>query len=54
MSPELSPELQASFVEWLEGAGFEFQRPYARMLLGRSRPIDRKDTIFAPAGPEFG
>jgi hypothetical protein len=47
-------EHQKTFVEWFEGAGFEFQRPYVRMLLGRSQPIDRKDNIFAPAGPEFG
>ena len=47
-------EYQTPFVEWFKGAGFEFQRPYVRMLLGRAQPIDRKENIFAPAGPEFG
>ena len=45
---------QTPFVGWFKGAEFEFQRPYVRMLLGRSQPIDRKANIFAPAGPEFG
>ena len=47
-------DYQTPFVAWFKGAGFEFQRPYVRMLLGRAQPIDRKDNIFAPAGPEFG
>jgi len=45
---------QMSFVEWCKGVGFVVQRPYVRMLVGRSEPIDRKKNIFAPAGPEFG
>ena len=47
-------DYQTPFVEWFKGSGFEFQRPYGRMLVGRAQPIDRKENIFAPAGPEFG
>ena len=47
-------DYQTPFVEWFKGSGFEFQRPYVRMLVGRAQPIDRKENIFAPAGPEFG
>ena len=47
-------DYQTPFVEWFKGSGFAFQRPYIRMLLGRAQPMDRKENIFAPAGPEFG
>ena len=47
-------DYQTPFIEWFKGAGFELQRPYVRMLLGRAQAIDRKENIFAPAGPEFG
>jgi GNAT superfamily N-acetyltransferase len=38
---------------WLDELGFEVQRPYTRMLLGRSQPLDRPAAIVAIAGPEF-
>jgi GNAT superfamily N-acetyltransferase len=38
---------------WLDELGFEVQRPYTRMLLGRSQPLDRPASIMAIAGPEF-
>lgn len=47
-------EDQGDFTAWLKRAGFEFQRPYIRMLMGRSEPMDQKDYVFAPAGPELG
>lgn len=47
-------DYQTPFVDWLKQSGFEFQRPYIRMLLGRSEPVDQKDYVFAPAGPELG
>lgn len=45
---------QADVVKWLKAGGFEFQRPYIRMLHGADRPLDKKDMVFAPAGPELG
>jgi ribosomal protein S18 acetylase RimI-like enzyme len=42
------------FIEWCGKSGFAYQRPYTRMLLGRSEAMDRSDYIFAPAGPELG
>ena len=47
-------DYQTPFAAWLESAGFAFQRPYTRMLLGRAAPFDRKERMFAPAGPELG
>jgi GNAT superfamily N-acetyltransferase len=38
---------------WLDGLGFIVQRPYTRMLLGRSEPLDRPESIVAITGPEF-
>ncbi len=39
---------------WLRGRGFEIQRSFTRMALGRSEPFGRPDRLFAVAGPEFG
>ncbi len=47
-------DYQAPLIDWLKRSGFEFQRPYIRMLLGRTEPVDQKDYVFAPAGPELG
>ena len=47
-------DYQTPLIEWFKKSGFEFQRPYIRMLLGRLEPIDQKDYVFAPAGPELG
>ena len=44
----------APFVDWLKAAGLEFQRPYTRMLRGRSEALDDVERIFAAAGPELG
>ena len=45
---------QTEFCAWLKTAGFAFQRPYIRMLLGADSPFDEPAYIFAPAGPELG
>ncbi len=48
------PSRHAPLIEWLKGSGFAYQRPYIRMLRGRSRPLDNADLVFALAGPELG
>ena len=46
--------LQPSWIGWLESAGFTRQRPFTRMCRG-ARPFhERRDLMFAIAGPEFG
>ena len=40
--------------DWLASRGFAAQRPFARMLVGRSQPFDDPSQIFAIAGPELG
>ncbi len=45
---------QRDFIDWCGKSGFGYQRPYIRMLLGRSEAMDKSDYIFAPAGPELG
>ena len=40
--------------EWLKASGFAFQRPYIRMIRGRSEGFDDPDRVFALAGPELG
>lgn len=44
------PALQA----WLTAGGFAFQRPYIRMIRGRSEAFDDQNRVFALAGPELG
>jgi GNAT superfamily N-acetyltransferase len=39
---------------WLEASGFAQQRPFTRMLLGRSESSDDLARTFAVIGPEFG
>ncbi len=39
---------------WLSASGFTVQRPYTRMLLGRSEPYNDAARMFAIAGPELG
>ena len=46
--------LRASWVEWLESAGFTLQRPFARMRRGDRLSRERADQVFAITGPEFG
>lgn len=38
---------------WLDELGFVVQRPFTRMLLGRSAPIGRSESVVAITGPEF-
>lgn len=47
-------EYQTDMVGWLKDGGFEFQRPYIRMLHGSDQPLDIKEKVFSPAGPELG
>jgi len=47
-------EHQTAFTGWLKRSGFEVQRPYIRMLRGRTLPVDRPAYVFAVAGPELG
>ena len=47
-------EHQAAVTGWLKRSGFNHQRPYIRMLRGRSEPVDQMDYVFAVAGPELG
>lgn len=42
------------YLDWLKAGGFEFQRPYIRMLHGSDQPLDRKEMVFSPSGPELG
>jgi GNAT superfamily N-acetyltransferase len=39
---------------WLEACGFAAQRPFTRMLLGKSQSLDDLDRTYAVIGPEFG
>ena len=47
-------DYQDVVVSWLKAGGFEFQRPYIRMLHGTDQPLDSKEYVFSPAGPELG
>ena len=40
--------------EWLEARGFAPQRPFTRMLHGRSTGFDDGRRTYAVIGPEFG
>jgi len=40
--------------QWLEGRGFAPQRPFTRMLYGRSTSFDDGQRTYAVIGPEFG
>ncbi len=48
------PARQAEFVDYLAGVGFQPQRGFMRMLLGRSEPFDDPERVYAIAGPELG
>ena len=48
------PSRHGAMIEWLKASGFAYQRPYIRMLRGRSEPLDDADLVFALAGPELG
>lgn len=47
-------DYHAEYLDWLKVGGFEFQRPYIRMLHGSDQALDRKELVFSPAGPELG
>lgn len=47
-------DAKADIRHWLEAHGFTPQRPYTRMLLGRSEPFDDPLRTYALAGPELG
>lgn len=47
-------ERHAGFASWLAAAGFERERPYTRMALGRDELFGDPDRTFAIAGPELG
>lgn len=47
-------DYHGGYLDWLKAGGFEFQRPYIRMLHGSDRPLDKKERVFSPAGPELG
>ena len=48
------PARQEKFVDYLAGVGFQRQRGFMRMLLGRSEPFDDPERVYAIAGPELG
>jgi GNAT superfamily N-acetyltransferase len=39
---------------WLESLGFEFQRPFTRMVRGAPQAPGEAGLVFCPAGPELG
>lgn len=45
---------QAGWQAWLEGLGFEEQRPFTRMYRGAAGPRVCAPGLFAIVGPEFG
>jgi GNAT superfamily N-acetyltransferase len=45
---------KAAVWQWLEGCGFKPQRPFTRMLYGRSKSFDDGQRTYAVIGPEFG
>jgi GNAT superfamily N-acetyltransferase len=40
--------------EWLQEHGFEFQRPFTRMVHGRDRAPGNEKLVYLVAGPELG
>jgi hypothetical protein len=45
-----APKLRA----WLEERGFEFQRPFTRMVHGADRAPGDEKLVYLVAGPELG
>lgn len=48
------PSVWRRIGDWLKGLGFEIQRSFTRMALGRAEPFGQPARQFAVAGPEFG
>jgi len=58
---QVSPPLYLDVVDrepgitaWLESLGFEFQRPFTRMVHGAPVAPGEAGLVFGPAGPELG
>jgi len=47
-------EREGALHAWLERCGFEFQRPFTRMVHGAERAPGDARLIYCPAGPELG
>lgn len=47
-------DYHTELLTWLKAGGFEYQRPYIRMIHGSDQPLDQKTMVFCPAGPELG
>jgi hypothetical protein len=47
-------ERHSSFATWLAGHGFQKERPYTRMALGRDTLFGEPARTIAIAGPELG
>ena len=47
-------DAKAAVRQWLEGRGFAAQRPFTRMLYGRSKSFHDGQRTYAVIGPEFG
>ena len=45
-----APALQS----WAQARGFEFQRPFTRMVMGAARAPGNESLVYCPAGPELG
>lgn len=48
------PSVWRGIGDWLTACGFEVQRSFTRMALGRAEPFGQPNRLFAVAGPEFG
>ncbi|MBN9038002.1 MAG: GNAT family N-acetyltransferase [Rhizobiales bacterium] len=48
------PQAWRRIGDWLKARGFEIQRSFTRMALGRAEPFGLPARQFAVAGPEFG
>ncbi len=48
------PQAWCRVGDWLKARGFEIQRSFTRMALGRAEPFGLPARQFAVAGPEFG
>jgi len=48
------PSVWRGIGDWLAARGFEVQRSFTRMALGRAEPFGQPTRLFAVAGPEFG
>jgi len=47
-------EREPGITAWLESLGFDFQRPFTRMVCGPPSAPGEAGLVFCPAGPELG